>query len=78
MKQVATRTLRTGNISQTTSMENANGVGRPSSGEVKTGTHLRKILLLVRSLQESLLAKTSYIVTLTQKPGQNLDPYFVS
>ena len=69
MKQVATRTLGTRNIGQTTSVENANGVGRPSSGEIKTRTHLREILLLIRSLQESLFTKTSHIVTLTQKPG---------
>ena len=76
MKQVATRTLSTRDIGQTTSVENTNGVGRPSSGEVQARAHLCEILLLIRSLQEGLLAKTSHIVTLAQEPGQNLDPHF--
>ena len=75
MQKITTRALSTRNVGQTTSVENANGVGRPGSREVETRTHLREELLLVRSLQEGLLSKSSHIVALAQKPGEDLHCY---
>lgn len=75
VQKVTTRALGTRNVGQTTSVENANGVGRPGSREVKTRTHLGEELLLIRSLQEGLLSKSSHIVALAQKPGEDLHCY---
>ena len=72
MEKVTTRTLGTRNIRQTTSMENANGIRRPRSREVKTRSHLCQILLVIRSFQKGFSSKTRRIVALAEKPCQNL------
>ena len=64
VQQVATRTLRSGNILQTTSVENADRIRRPGSRKVQTRTHFCQVVLLTLWNQELVLSKTTRIMTL--------------
>ena len=72
VKKVTTGTFSTGNICQTTSMEDANRISRPRSREVETRSHFCQILLIIRSFQKGFSSKAFRIVALAEKPCQNL------